>query len=148
MENKIKIKEIEYGSEEYEKTIDLRNEYFRKPQGLDIRDEDLSADKSSHMYGAFIDDELIGTVFYTKRDISTAQIKAVIVDEKFQGLHLGQKLMNFAEDKIKKEEVYSRIYLTARVKVEGFYEKLGYKTISLPFDYNTIPHIEMEKFIK
>lgn len=59
----IVMKKIEYGSGEYQETIDLRDQVFRKPWGLDIRDDDLSPDKDMDIYGAYLGGELIGTVF-------------------------------------------------------------------------------------
>ena len=46
----IEIKAIIYGTSEYERSIDLRNEVFRKPWGLNIRDEDRKSTRlnSSH----------------------------------------------------------------------------------------------------
>lgn len=80
------MRKINYGTDEYEKTIDIRDKYFRKPQGMDIRNEDLTGDKDVEMYGGYIDNELMATIFYLKKDQDTAQVKAVIVDEKYRGL--------------------------------------------------------------
>lgn len=146
MKEKIVMKKIEYGTEEYEKTIDIRNDAFRKPQGLNIRDEDLSSDKDVEMYGGFIEGNLMSTVFYQKIDNQTAQVKAVIVVDQYKKLGIGKYLMDFIEEIIKKEG-YSKIILMGRVTVEGFYNKLGYKTTSEPFDYFKTPHIYMEKYL-
>lgn len=126
---------IQYGSEAYEDTINIRNKYFRKPQGLSIRDEDLTGDKKVNMYGGYIDNQLMATIFYKEEDKDTAVIKAVIVDEKYRGLGYGNFLMNFIEEKIKAAG-YKKAILMGRVVVEGFYKKLGYKTTSEAFDYN------------
>lgn len=144
MENII-MKKIEYGTEDYETTIDIRNDAFRKPQGLDIRDEDLTGDKEVDMYGGFIEGKMMSTVFLTHVDEQTAQVKAVIVTDKYKGLGLGKYLMDFIEDKAK-EKGYKKIILMGRVSVEKFYKKLGYHTTSLePFDYFQTPHVYMEK---
>ncbi len=145
MENRIVMKRIDYGTEEYEKTIDIRNDAFRKPQGLNIRDEDLSGDKDVDMYAGFIDGEMMSTVFLTHVDDTTAQVKAVIVTDNYKGSGLGKYLMDFIEDKAK-EKGYKKMMLMGRVSVEKFYEKLGYHTTSdEPFDYYQTPHVYMEK---
>lgn len=145
MENRIVMKRIDYGTEEYEKTIDIRNDAFRKPQGLNIRDEDLSGDKDVDMYAGFIDGEMMSTVFLTHVDDNTAQVKAVIVTDNYKGSGLGKYLMDFIEDKAK-EKGYKKMMLMGRVSVEKFYEKLGYHTTSdEPFDYYQTPHVYMEK---
>jgi len=39
------IKEIKYGSKEYQQVLELRNKVMRLPLGLNIYDEDLSEEK-------------------------------------------------------------------------------------------------------
>lgn len=144
MIDKISMKKIEYGNDDYEKTIDIRNDAFRKPQGLNIRDEDLSGDKDLNMYAGFINGEMMATVFYSHIDEETAQVKSVIVTDKYKKMGLGKYLMDFIESIIR-EKKYKKIKLMGRVSVEGFYKKLGYKTISDSFDYYKTPHVYMEK---
>lgn len=141
---KPEMRKIEYGTDRYEESIDFRDKYFRKPQGMNLRDEDLSDDKNTNMYGGYIKDELMATVFYKKLDDETAQIKAVIVDEKYQKQGLGNFLMEYVEEMIKKEG-FKKAILHGRVKVQEFYEKLGYESYGEVDIYNTIPHIWMEK---
>lgn len=138
------IKSIYYGTKEYERSIDIRNEAFRKPWGLDIRDEDLTGDKNMDMYGGYLDGEMIATIFLTEDNSKTARIKSVAILEEYRVSGLGTYLMNFIEDLARKRG-YTKAALMGRVSVEGFYHKLGYKTLSEQFDYNTIPHIDMEK---
>ncbi|NLY45448.1 MAG: GNAT family N-acetyltransferase [Tissierella sp.] len=140
----IEMKSIEYGTDEYEVSIDIRNEAFRKPWGLDIRDEDLSGDKNMEMYGGYLDGKMIATVFLAEDDKDTARIKSVAILEDYRKLGLGKHLMDFIED-IARQRGYTKSNLMGRVSVEGFYHKLGYKTLSAPFDYQTIPHVEMTK---
>lgn len=144
MKLNVEMRKIEYGTEDYEVSIDIRNECFRKPWGMDIRDEDLSGDKDMDMYGAYLDGKMIATVFLTHDDEETARVKSVAILEEYRGYGLGRYLMDFIEDKAR-EKGYKRVNLMGRVWVEGFYHKLGYKTISEPYDYHTIPHIDMTK---
>lgn len=140
----IEILTIEYGSKEYFDTLTLRNEVFRKPYGLDIKDDNLEEDKDMYMYGVYIEDQLIGTVFLKEKNKDTAQIKTLAILEEFRGIGLGIYIMKFIED-IARKKGYTKAFLTGRVYARSFYNKLGYKAISEPFDYKTIPHIEMEK---
>lgn len=144
--DKIEMRKIEYGTEEYEETIDIRNEYFRKPQGENIRNEDLSGDKDKDMYAGFIDGKMMSTVFLAHVDDTTGQVNAVIVDKKYQDKHIGNFLMQFIEQKAL-EKGYKKLILTGRVKVEGFYEKCGFVRAGEVFDYHTVPHVLMEKNI-
>lgn len=143
----MELRKIEYGTPAYEDTVDLRNEYFRKPQGMDIRNEDLTGDAEVNMYGGYIDDKLMATVFYAEKDATTAQVKALIVDKKYQGQGYGKYLMNFIEGLIR-EKGYKKAILQGRVSAQGLYENLGYVPTSEVFDYNTIPHLWMEKDLK
>lgn len=138
------LKPIEYGSDEYERSIDIRNEAFRKPWGLDIRDEDLSGDKDMQMYGGYLDGFMIATIFLTEDDKDSARIKSVAILEEYRKYGLGTYLMDFIEN-LARSQGYSKANLMGRVSVEGFYHKLGYETLSEPYDYNTIPHIDMSK---
>ncbi|HZJ98822.1 MAG TPA: GNAT family N-acetyltransferase [Tissierellaceae bacterium] len=140
----IEIRNIEYGSDEYEVSIDIRNEAFRRPWGMDIRDEDLSGDKNMDMYGAYLDGTMIATVFLTEDDRDTARVKSVAILEQYRNLGLGRYLMDFIEDKAR-DKGYNKVNLMGRVSVEGFYHKLDYRTLSEPYDYHTIPHIDMTK---
>lgn len=140
----IEIRNIVYGTPEYETSIDIRNEAFRKPWGLNIRDEDLTGDKNMDMYGGFKDGKMIATVFLTEDDSETARVKSVAILEEYRVNGLGRYLMDFIEN-LARERGYKKSKLMGRVSVEGFYHKLGYETISKPYDYNTIPHIDMIK---
>ncbi len=141
----ITIKKITYGTDEYETSIDIRNEAFRKPWGgLDIRDEDLTGDKDMDMFGGYLGDKMIATIFLTEDDEETARIKSVAILEEYRRKGLGRYLMEYVEN-IARERGYKKVNLMGRVSVEGFYNKLGYKTIGEPFDYHTIPHIDMVK---
>lgn len=144
----IKILNIPYGSKEYLETLDLRNEVFRKPWGLDIKDDNLEEDKNMDMYGLYLENNrLIGTIFLLHKDQETAQIKTLALLEEFRGIGLGKYLMDFIEDKISSKG-YKKAFLMGRVSAKPFYEKLGYKATSEVFDYKTIPHLYMEKNLK
>ena len=140
----IEMRKIEYGTDDYEVSIDIRNEAFRKPWGMDIRDEDLSGDKNMDMYGAYLNDAMIATVFLAEDDKDTARVKSVAILDQYRKLGLGRYLMDFIEDKAR-DKGYSKVNLMGRVSVEGFYHKLDYTTLSEPYDYHTIPHIDMTK---
>lgn len=140
----VDILNIIYGSQQYLDLLTLRNEVFRKPWGLDIKDDDLEEDKELDMYGAYINDRLIATVFLKEKDSKTAQIKTVGILEEFRGIGLGRYLLEFIEDLARKRG-FTRSILMGRVSCKDFYIKLGYKAISEPYDYKTIAHLDMIK---
>lgn len=96
------------------------------------------------MYGGYLDNNLIATIFLTQDYEKIARIKSVAILEEYQKRGLGRYLMEYVED-IARKRGYIKVNLMGRVSVEAFYKKLGYKTTSEPFDYHTIPHINMEK---
>lgn len=140
----VTIKPIKYGTEYYEESVDLRNEVFRKPWGLDIRNEDLSSDATYEMFGAYKDNKLIATIFLTEDNKETARIKSVAIFDEYRGKGLGRYLMDYVED-IARKRGYEKVALMGRVSVEVFYHKLGYETIGEAYDYHTIPHVDMIK---
>ena len=140
----VDILNIIYGSEQYLDSLTLRNEVFRKPWGLDIKNDDLEEDKTMDMYGAYINNKLIGTVFLKENDDSTVQIKTVAILNEFRGIGLGRYLLEFIED-LARERGYSQARLMGRMSCKDFYRKLGYQAVSSPYDYKTIPHLDMTK---
>lgn len=140
----IVIRKIVYGTPDYETSIFIRNEVFRKPHGLDIKDDDLSSDKVVEMFGAYLDDKMIATIFLDIVDRNTVKIRNVAILEEYRGKGLGKYLMDYVED-IARQRGYTKSILMGRVSAEKFYNKLGYKTLSEPYDYKTVPHVDMEK---
>ena len=57
---------------------------------------------------------------------------------------VGSRLLAFAEAWARRGG-YGMIILNARMGVEGFYRRHGYRAEGEPFDENTIPHIRMTK---
>ena len=144
MEIMMEMRRIEYGSQDYETTLDLRNEIFRKPQGLNLRDEDLSREALCDMFAGFIGDKIIATIFLAKIDEEMARIKAVMILEEYRGTGLGKFIMNYAENAARNQG-YKYIKLLSRMSAETFYEKLGYKRVSEPVDYYQVAHVSMRK---
>lgn len=140
----VEILKIEYGSKEYFDTLVVRNEVFRKPYGLDIKDDNLEEDKDLEMYGVYVDSRLIGTVFLGEKDEDTAQVKTVALLEDFRGIGLGDYVMKFIED-VAREKGYSKSFLMGRTYALNFYKRHGYQAIGQPYDYKAVPHIDMKK---
>lgn len=86
----VKIKKIVYGSPEYKQSLNFRNEIFRKPQGMDIKDDDLEYEKEAEMYGAWLGAKLIATVFLQDQKNGTARIRAMAVESGYRNSGLGK----------------------------------------------------------
>ena len=90
------IKSIAYGSKEYMETLALRNKVMRIPLGLDIYQEDMSAEASSVLIGYFEDEKLIG-VGVMSNDGDIYKIEYLCVDSDIQSHGVGGKLLEQLE---------------------------------------------------
>jgi hypothetical protein len=60
------LKQIDHGSAEYKKMVELRKEILRKPLGLDFSEADLENEKHDTLIAAFDDDEMVGCCMLCK----------------------------------------------------------------------------------
>lgn len=71
------------------------------------------------------------------------QLRGMATDTPFLGMGYGRALVEFAIDYIKNTNA-QYIWCNARVAAVEFYEKLGFRTVSAPFEIAGIgPHYEM-----
>ncbi len=138
------LKLIDHGTEEYRKMIDLRENILRKPLGLTLSAEELEKEKNDILIGCFEDDKLEGCCLLTKTAEGSVRLRQMAVLPGLQGKGVGRVLMQFAEN-IARDRGFRKITMHARKSASGFYEKLGYRKVSLEFEEVTIPHVVMEK---
>lgn len=143
----VKIKEIEFSSEQYKKALEIRNEVLRKPLGRNIYEENLTSDARSIHISAYYEGEMIGTLVLTEIHEQEIKMRQVAVDEKYRGYSVGRQLVLYSED-FSRALGYNKIVLHAREEACGFYEKLGYVKIGVSFIEIGIPHYKMEKLLK
>jgi predicted GNAT family N-acyltransferase len=144
--NDVTIQQITMGSDAYHQLLDLRNRLLRAPLGMSLFEEDLSRDVNDVMITAYEKDDLIGCVMLKPLNEKEVKLRAMAVDEKFQGKGIGRKLVEHAED-IAREKGFETIVLNARVTAKEFYNRMGYDTVSDEFIEVTIPHVAMQKHI-
>jgi len=140
----ISIKEVFITDPEYGGVYELREEVLRKPLGLSLENEDLSADRTDHILAAIAGDKVIGCVMLQPKDKDTIKLRQMAVAPEMQGKHIGRLLVQHAEE-MALHKNYTRIVLHARDIAEGFYKKLGYTTTGDPFTEVGIAHVMMEK---
>ena len=141
------LKQIDHGSAEYKKMVELRKEILRKPLGLDFSEADLESEKYDTLIAAFDDDEMVGCCMLCKIDDERVKLRQMAVHEDVQGKGLGAAILNFAEN-IARDKGYKTIFMHARESAVGFYEKLGYQINSEVFKEVNIPHYVMEKTLE
>jgi predicted GNAT family N-acyltransferase len=140
------LKQIDYGSSDYQKAIQLRYSILRAPLGLNFSQEDLDNEKEHIHIASFEDDDLLGCCMLTKIDQHTLQLRQMAVKANLQRKGIGESIMSFAEN-IGRDKGYRRIIMHARDTAIGFYEKLGYKVKGDQFTEVNLPHHLMEKNI-
>ncbi len=145
MEN-LTIKEIPFGSKEYENVLTLRDKILRKPLNLTFNKEDLALEKNQDIYAAYLDDQLVGCALIKPYNNGKVRMRQVAVDNDLQSKGIGSKLTEYIE------EVYTKngtkeIILHSRKTALPFYQKLGYTVISQQFEEIGLPHYKMHKVL-
>lgn len=140
----MEIREIKYGSTDYQEELQLRDRVLRKPLGMDLFSENLEKEQWDMHIGAYHDKTLIGVLILTVIDNDTLKMRQVAVDEKFRFMKTGTALVKFSE-RYALEKDYKKIVLNARSTAVDFYLKLCYQKVSDMFLEINIPHYKMEK---
>jgi len=140
----MEIREIEYGSDDYKKTVALREQILRIPLGMRFNPQYLEQDKDNWHIAAFDNGRVVGTVLLRPLDATTVKIRQVAVETMLQGQGIGRKLMEYAEE-FARAKGFEKAVLHARFYVVAFYKKLGYEVVSGPFDEIGMQHFKMEK---
>jgi predicted GNAT family N-acyltransferase len=138
------LKQIDYGTKEYQQMVQMRIEILRKPLGLSFEPHELESEKDEILIGAFEEDKMLGCCMLVKLDNKTVRLRQMAVMNNLQGKGIGRALMNFAEN-IARDQGFRTITMHARKTATGFYEKLGYRIVGDEFEEVTIPHFEMRK---
>src|SRR5690348_10031496 len=138
------LKIIDYGTEEYQQVLKLRDEILRKPLGLTFSNAELEKERENIHIAAYEDERMLGCCMLVEEEPETVRLRQMAVVNDVQGKGIGRALMQFAEN-LARDRGYTKITMHARKNASGFYEKLGYKKKGEEFTEITIPHVVMEK---
>lgn len=144
LQGRLEIRRIFTNTEEYTDEIALRDRGLRRPLNMSIYNDDLSGEKNDYHIGAFLGGKLVGTLFLTRVDQNRMKIRQVIVEEKYRHMHIGAKMMEYAQ-------LYAfrrgcrEVVLDARKTAVPFYEKLGFVKDGAEFTEVGLPHLKMKK---
>lgn len=138
------IKQIDYGTKEYDQMVKLRYEILRKPLKLTFHNEELEKEKNDILIGAFEEDKMLGCCLLTKVDKDCVRLRQMAVQNNLQGKGIGATIMNFAEN-VARDAGFKKMIMHARKSAIGFYEKLGYSVTGEEFTEVSIPHFVMQK---
>lgn len=142
----IQIRIIDYYSDDYRKELLLRDDVLRKPLGMSLYNDNLERDKEDIHIGAFVGEDLVGTLILTKLNDTDLKMRQVAVAVKMQSQKIGTQIVQYAES-YAKSKGYENMVLNARKTAVVFYEKQGYSIISEEFLEINIPHYKMKKYI-
>lgn len=123
---------------------DIRIEVFMKEQGF--KNEFDEIDTISRHIVVFDEGKPIGTCRFFKEN-NHYTIGRVAVLKKYRNLHIGNSLLESAENEIKKLNG-DLIVVHAQVRIRPFYEKQGYIQFGQIDDDEGVPHVWMKKKIQ
>ena len=140
------LKEIRYGSAEYELTRALRNRIMRAPIGLSIYDQDYTFEVNSRIVGAFDGDAMLGCSIVGKLNGEYC-LDFLCIDDRVQKTGIGSILLKDVENWVRAQGI-GLLILEARVTAQKFYEKHGYEAYGEVYlmEKSPVDHIMMRKF--
>lgn len=141
----IVLKEVRYGSAEYEMTRALRNKIMRQPIGLSIYDQDYTFEVNSRIVGAFEGGTMLGCSIVGKLDGEVC-LDFLCIDDNVQKTGIGSMLLADVENWVRAQGI-PLLILEARVSAQEFYEKHGYEAYGEVYlmEKSPVDHIMMRK---
>ena len=133
----------------YDKLCDdakqIRISVFVEEQGFEIEFDDT--DKiAKHIVGYDNNKPVAVCRYFYDDEHNSYMIGRIAVVKECSGMHLGDRILSFAEQKIK-EEGGKSVALSAQLRVSGFYEKQGYKKSGGEYLDEYCPHVLMTKVL-
>ena len=121
--------------------IKIRTSVFIEEQGF--KDEFDETDKTCSHIVLYDGSKCVATCRYYQEN-GTYHIGRVAIIKEYREKHLGNKIMQIAEDYIKKDGGQT-IEVSAQVRVSEFYRKLGYNKVGDIYFDEFCEHIRMVK---
>ncbi|UHA74088.1 GNAT family N-acetyltransferase [Paenibacillus sp. 481] len=140
---------IEVATEEQlEQCLNIRKDVFvaeqHVPLDIEVDEYDRLDSECSHML-LQVEGQFAATGRLKWLDGTTAKLQRIAVRKAFRGTGVGRTLM-VALEQLARANGATKSVLDAQCQAEGFYQSLGYLTVSeVPFDDANIPHVRMEK---
>jgi len=138
------IRQIAFGSDEYEQMIALRVSELLAPIGVQASYIEKTREQNDYLVGVFEKHKLIGCCILTPIDNAIIQLRQMAVRSKYRGKGIGAAIIEFAEQLVT-ENKFSILMMHARDPVLDFYKKCGYKIYGEQFFEVGIGHHKMQK---
>jgi predicted GNAT family N-acyltransferase len=128
----------------YRDALAVRYDVFVAEQGVpaDLEVDDHEAEATHFV--AYDDGRPVGAARLRRLDDGRGKVERVAVREEVRGEGWGRRLMARVEATAAERGI-EVLVLHSQRPVEGFYERLGYRTTSDEFEEAGIPHVAMEK---
>lgn len=123
----------------------LRTEVFVAEQGFETEFDDTDS-KARHIVGYDGEKPVAVCRYFYDEEHKSYMIGRIAVIKECRGLHYGDKILSFAEQKIKQDGGKS-VALSAQLRASGFYEKQGYKKHGDEYYDEYCPHALMTKVL-
>jgi predicted GNAT family N-acyltransferase len=143
--NSIKITEPQT-AEQFEAYYLTRFETLRKPWGQPPGSEkDDQENNSIHIMAVNDTNEVLGVCRLQFNSSTEVQLRFMGVQNKAEGMGIGRKLIEYAEEKARQQKA-AKMILQARETAVEFYKKCGYNVVEKSFlMWDSIQHYLMEK---
>lgn len=142
--NTISVGLIEYDSEQYMESVELRQAVLRTPLGLKFTKENMVNDANELHVAASDGQSIVGILLLRPLSDDTFKMRQVAVKSNLQSQGIGKQLVEYSETLAKSMGV-STIELNARKVSLDFYLGLNYKQVGEQFLEIGIPHFKMIK---
>ncbi len=142
--NTISVALIEYDSEQYMESVELRQAVLRTPLGLKFTKENMVNDANEFHIAASDGQRIVGILLLRPLSNDLIKMRQVAVSSELQGQGIGKMMVAFSET-LSKSMGYSCIELNARKVSLAFYLGLNYQQVGDEFLEIGIPHFKMIK---
>lgn len=132
-------------------TFSVRHPVLRKGKPMEschFEGDDL---ETTQHFGLYLEQEIVGIISLFKKsnpdfqEKNQYQIRGMAVLEDQRKKDFGKALILYSEEQCKNQNV-DLIWFNARIEASGFYEKMGYQKIGVPFEIPDVgEHIVMFK---
>lgn len=131
-------------------TYELYHMFKLRTDVFVVEQESIYSDFDGKDFAAFHlqimhEGELVGYLRLLDKGVSysTYSIGRVVIAPSMRGTGLGEKMVREAVRFIKEHWNGSSITISAQLRLTKFYERMGFKIQSEPYDEDNIPHIQM-----
>ncbi len=143
----ISLRWIEWGSDDYEQMLQLRDDVLRRPLGMILDRSKLQDEISCQLLTAWDGDKIVGTMILSDDRNGIARMRAVAVKQSSQGSGVGAMMVKEFERRAV-ELGFTQSFAHARVVALPFYFRLGYRAEGDAFEEVTIAHQKVRKLLE